>query len=95
MFSGIGPSVNLKISSAGDVETDLRSEFISQGINQTLHRIYLQINSKVKILTPIKILHEEISNQVLLAEHVIVGEIPSTYYNFDRLDENQAIETVK
>ncbi len=85
MLSGVGPNINLKINSAGDVETDLRSEFISQGINQTLHKIYLQINSKVTILTPIKTLQEEISNQVLLAEHVIVGQIPSTYYNFDNL----------
>ena len=95
MLSGIGPNVNLKINSAGEVETDLRSEFKAQGINQTLHRIYLQINSTVKIITPIKTLQEEISNQVLLAEHVIIGKIPNTYYNFDKMNEQQAIETVK
>lgn len=95
MLSGIGPNINLKINSAGEVETDLRSEFKAQGINQTLHRIYLQINSKVKIITPIKTLEEEISNQVLLAEHVIIGQIPNTYYNFDKMSEQQAIETVK
>ena len=95
MFSGIGPNLNIKISSAGNVETDLRSEFISQGINQTLHRIYLQINSKVMILTPIKTLQEEISNQVLLAEHVIIGHIPATYYNFDNTNPQQSLETIK
>ncbi len=95
MLSGVGPNINLKISSAGDVETDLRSEFISQGINQTLHKIYLQINSTVTILTPIKTLQEEISNQVLLAEHIIIGQIPSTYYNFDNLEPGQSLETIK
>ena len=95
MLSGIGPNISLKISSAGDVETDLRSEFVSQGINQTLHRIYLQINSRVTILTPIKTLQEEISNQVLLAEHVIIGQIPSTYYNFDNIEPGQSMETIK
>ena len=95
MLSGIGPKLSLKISSTGDVETDLRSEFVSQGINQTLHRIYLQINSSVTILTPIKILQEEISNQVLLAEHVIIGQIPSTYYNFDNMEPGQSLETIK
>lgn len=95
MLSGVGPRINLKISSAGDVETDLRSEFVSQGINQTLHRIYLQINSRVTILTPIKTLQEEISNQVLLAEHVIIGQIPSTYYNFDNIEPGQSMETIK
>lgn len=95
MLSGIGPNMSLKISSAGDVETDLRSEFVSQGINQTLHRIYLQINSRVTILTPIKTLQEEISNQVLLAEHVIIGQIPSTYYNFDNMEPEQSLEMIK
>lgn len=95
MLSGIGPNMSLKISSAGDVETDLRSEFVSQGINQTLHRIYLQINSRVTILTPIKTLQEEISNQVLLAEHVIIGQIPSTYYNFDNIEPGQSLEMIK
>ena len=59
MLSGVGLSVNLKISSAGEVETDLRSEFISKGINQTLNRIYFKINSKVKQLTQIKTLNNE------------------------------------
>lgn len=95
MLSGVGPNMNVKINSAGEVETDLRSEFVSQGINQTLHKIYLQINSRVTILTPIKTLQEEISNQVLLAEHVIIGQIPSTYYNFDNLERGQNLETIK
>lgn len=95
MISGVGPNMNVKINSAGEVETDLRSEFVSQGINQTLHKIYLQINSKVTILTPIKTMQEEISNQVLLAEHVIIGQIPSTYYNFDNLEQGQNLETIK
>ena len=95
MLSGVGPNMNVIINSAGEVETDLRSEFVSQGINQTLHKIYLQINSRVTILTPIKTLQEEISNQVLLAEHVIIGKIPSTYYNFDNLEQGQNLETIK
>ena len=95
MLSGLEPNINVKINSAGEVETDLRSEFVSQGINQTLHKIYLQINSRVTILTPIKTLQEEISNQVLLAEHVIIGQIPSTYYNFDNLEQGQNLETIK
>ncbi len=94
-FSGIsllsnrGPNINIKISTKGNVETDLRSEFISKGINQTLHRIYLQVSCRVNILNPFKNIEEEISNQVLLAENVIVGKIPSNYYNFEGLENAQ------
>ena len=45
------------------VETDLRSEFISKGINQTLHRVYLQIDCPVQILSSYRTMEEKISNQ--------------------------------
>lgn len=83
LFSGTGPKVKMKVMLLGSVDTDLRSEFISKGINQTLHRVYLQIDCNVKVLSAYKNLYSTISNQVLLVENVIVGQIPSTYYNLE------------
>ena len=77
------------------METDLRSEFIAQGINQTLHSVYLQVVCKVSILTPFHNMEKEITNQVLLIENVIVGNIPSTYYNLEGLNRGDAIELVE
>ena len=84
-----------KISTIGDVETDLRSEFKAEGINQTLHRIYLQVDCKVNILTPFDNISEKISNQVLLIEGVIVGNIPDAYYNLEGLNSGQMLEMVE
>ena len=96
LLSGRGPGVKIRISSIGNVETDLRSEFISQGINQTLHRVYLQVKCEVNILTPFQNINREITNQVLLAENVIVGKIPSTYYNLEGLQStSQALEIIE
>ena len=83
LFSGIGPNIKMKVVLLGSVATDLRSEFISKGINQTLHRVYLQIDCPVQILSSYKTMQENISNQFLLAENVIVGKIPDTYYNLE------------
>ena len=83
------------ISSIGNVETDLRSEFTSKGINQTLHRVYLQVDCEVSILTPFKDLDKKISNQVLLLENVIVGQIPNTYYNIQGTSQEQEMEFVE
>ena len=95
-FAGVGPNINLQISSSGNIDTDLKSEFISQGINQTLHRIYLQIDCEVSILTPINTIQESIKNQVLLAENVIIGQIPSSYYNLEGFNSVQdTLETIK
>ena len=94
IFSGMGPNINIKIQLDGTVETDLKSEFTSQGINQTLHRIYLDVVCKVSILTPVNVISEEIKNQVLLVEGIIAGEIPESYYNLEGLEKKDAIEIV-
>lgn len=86
LLSGKGPRVSIRISTIGNVETDLRSEFTAQGINQTLHRVYLQVDCEVSILTPYNTIRKKISNQVLIMENVIVGKIPSTYYNVNLTD---------
>ena len=95
LLSGKGPGVPIKISSIGNVETDLRSEFSEKGINQTLHRVYLQVDCEVSILTPYNSITEKVSNQVLLIENVIVGKIPSTYYNLEGVDSNSALEIIE
>lgn len=90
-LSGAGPNINLKISSVGNISTDLKSEFISQGINQTMHRLYLQVDCKVNILFPLKTLEQNVSSQILIAENVIIGHIPNTYYNLEGIEDPQAI----
>lgn len=95
LLSGIGPGIPIKISSIGNVETDLRSEFSAQGINQTLHRVYLQVDCEVSVLTPYNTISEKVSNQVLLIENVIVGKIPNTYYNLDGIDSSNVLDIVE
>ena len=88
-LSGFGPKINIKIATTGNVETNLKSEFISQGVNQTMHRVYLEIKTNVNILTSYKTIQKTIENQVLIAENVIIGDIPSTYYNFEGTNSEQ------
>ena len=95
ILSGRGPDVNVKMSTIGNLETELKSEFISSGINQTVHKIYLKIDCNVIILTPFTTKEEKITNQVLLAEAVIIGTTPGTYYNFNSSNEDIALETMQ
>ena len=94
-MAGRGPGIKILITPIVNVETDLKSEFIAQGINQTLHRVYLQVKCNVSILTPFQNMEKEIINQVLLIENVIVGNIPNTYYNLEGLNNSDAIELVE
>ena len=96
LLAGRGPGVKIRISPIGSVETDLKSEFTEQGINQTLHRIYLDVKCSVNILTPFKDIEKTIVNQVLLVENIIVGHIPETYYSLDGItDEKDTVEFIE
>lgn len=95
LLSGRGPNIEIKMSTIGNLDTDLRSEFLEAGINQTLHKIYLQVECQVIILTPFNSVEEKIKNQVLIAEAVIVGTTPNTYYNFEGVSEGDELEIVE
>ncbi len=95
LLAGRGPDVEIKMSVIGNIETDLKSEFSEAGINQTLHRIFLEVKCHVTILTPFHSIDEEIVNQVLLAEGVIVGNIPSTYYNLEGLTKDNFVDVIE
>lgn len=95
ILSGLGPNIKIQMMVDGEIQTDLKTEFVEAGINQTLHRIYLELKCNVSILTPYNIIKDEIYNQVLLTEGVIIGNIPETYYNIEGLNENQLLETLE
>lgn len=95
LLSGRGPEIEMKMSTIGNLDTDLRSEFTSAGINQILHKIYLQVECEVAVLTPFHTVEEKITNQVLLAEAVIVGTTPNTYYNFEGITEENIVDVIE
>ena len=95
LLAGFGPNIKIKVIPVGNIKTDIKTEFVSTGINQTMHRIYLELNCEVKILTPFETIESTITNQVLLVETVIIGEIPSTYYNLEGMENKNLIDVVK
>ena len=82
-LSGIGPNIPIKVLMSGALDTEVKNEFISQGINQTLHRTYVEFTCNMKILTPLNSYSKTIINQVIVGEHVIIGEIPDTFYDLE------------
>ena len=80
IFSGKGPSIRVEVLSVGDVEVQMRHEFSSTGINQTLHQIYLDVSAAMHLMIPGEVLSETAETTVCVAETVIVGEVPETYF---------------
>ncbi|MBR2974894.1 MAG: sporulation protein YunB [Clostridia bacterium] len=80
-FIGSGPKVKFSVEPIGSVACKVYSQFESAGINQTLHKIYLEITSKVDVVLPNRSSTVTLDTPVLLTESILVGKIPDTYLN--------------
>ena len=89
IFKNLGPKFDVELEAAGKIDTDLQSEFESVNVNQTIHKIYLKLATSINILTPVGVYGKEVESRVLLAEAVIVGEVPETYYNLENIEEQK------
>lgn len=87
VFSGYGPDISIKLVPMGNIETDFDTSFESQGINQTKHTIYMNIASNITVVAPFIGSSVECNSTVTIAETIIVGDIPDTYYNIEGLEE--------
>lgn len=81
LFSGLGPKIKIKILPLGTVAGDIKSVFVSQGINQTLHQINLELRLCVKIAAPFESTSLDLSYSLCIAETLIVGKVPNFYAN--------------
>ncbi len=87
IFVGRGPNINIKLLPIGSIACKFSSEFVNAGINQTNHKIYLNVTSNVSIILPTGNQTIKTTTQVMIAESIIVGEIPETYLNSTSLDD--------
>lgn len=95
LLCGRGPNIEVRMSSIGDVTTNIKSQFEETGVNQTLHRIYININCNVSLLTPFKDVDEKVTSEVLLAETVISGEIPQSYYDLEGMSAEDTVNMME
>lgn len=79
LLSALGPSVRVRLQSVGDVRTEYENEFVSAGVNQTKHSVYLRVEVTVYVLIPGEIIPVTVEERVCVAETIIVGEVPDTY----------------
>ena len=78
LMSDVGPEIPVHILSIRNSDAEFGSNFQQAGINQTLHQLTLTIFVDVAILVLGKTLSFTVSTQVVVAETIIVGEVPDT-----------------
>ena len=87
-FIGRGPIIKLKLMPIGVVNSNFKSEFKSVGINMTKHSLFLYVDVHVNVVMPVSSYEFYTTNQILLAESVIVGKVPEVYFNGANIGKN-------
>ena len=81
LLIGVGPAINIPIKPIGVANCTFVSEFITAGINQILHKIYINIKVDIEVALPIYDLIVNVVSEILICENLIVGKVPETYLN--------------
>ena len=79
-LSGRGPNIPIEIMSIRNSDASFSSNFTEAGINQTLQQMNMHVSVDVTVLVLGKTESFTISSQVVVAETIIVGDVPDTYF---------------
>ena len=79
LFSGKGPAIPVHILSIRNSDAAFTSRFSQAGINQTLHQLTMIVSVDVAVLVLGQTSSFTVNSEVVVAETVIVGDVPSTF----------------
>ena len=80
LFSGRGPGFPVQILAIRNSDGSFSSNFTEAGINQTLHQLTMEVLVDVSVLVMGKTEEFTVSSHVVIAETVIVGQVPDTFF---------------
>ena len=79
ILSGMGPSIPLQVLSIRNSDASFRRYFTQAGINQTLQQLTMEVSVDVTVLVLGETASFTVSSQVVVAETIIVGQVPDTF----------------
>ena len=83
LLSGKGPDINVEIVVLTSSKTDFESSIKSVGINQSEYQLMLEITIDIDVLVPWGTESATTVTEVIIADTVIVGQVPDTYLNLE------------
>ena len=78
-LSGKGPSIPVHILSIRNSDAVFLSDLTQAGINQTLHKLIMEVSVDVSVLILGQTSNFTLTSEVVVAETVIVGQVPDTF----------------
>lgn len=94
LLSGRGPMIPVKIVAVSSSDANFLGEFSDAGINQTLHRIILNVSLDLIVLLPSGTITDHVSTDVCVAETVLMGPVPQNYTYFNNAGSDTAARRI-
>ena len=84
LLMGRGPAVPVKIIALTSSRVEFNNSIVTAGINQTKHQINLEVMVDIDILIPWATESTRVVTEVLIADTIVVGQVPETYFNLQK-----------
>ncbi len=78
LLANMGPRIPFTIVPVGTVNVEVTDAFEQAGINQTRHKIYLEVYTDVQIVIPFVTRTVQVHSQVPIADVTYLGDVPQT-----------------
>ena len=80
LFTTLGPDIKIEVLPVSSYQTDIYTNLVDYGINNSLFELYLKVNIQVETIIPLKTSQIDYNTNLLLSSIVIQGEVPYYYY---------------
>lgn len=81
LLMGRGPGIPVQIIVLTSSRVEFKNSIVTAGINQTKHQINLEVIVDIDILIPWATERARVTTEVLIADTIVVGQVPETYFN--------------
>lgn len=89
VFSGRGTTIPVQILTLRNSDAYFTSDFTQAGINQTLHKLNMCVLVDVSVLVLGETSSFTVTSEVVVAETIIVGDVPGTFLQTGGLYESK------
>lgn len=79
LLMAFGPRLPVRVLSVASADAVYQNTFTEAGINQTMHRILLNVTISARVLLPGGVEEIEAVTPVCVAETILIGQVPNTY----------------
>lgn len=79
MLSNLGPKIPVRLSLIGDVQTDLKTDIKSYGINNVFFKLIVYVEVNMKVILPFASSSVKASTDIPIVMKIIEGNVPNFY----------------